>query len=415
MLPNAGHIGRGGQALERWSLSVLLDLHYHGGAYLHRIISTFCRPAVSPLSSPPFPQLQWDGGVVLSQALTATDWLQRHWGGNNDRGLSGCSGDGSTWPSGSALLHCLELGAGTGAVGLSLAACHLAASVTITDIPDMLPHIELNVRRNAAAVQAGPAGARRGRQPPPGSRREVAASQLTAGVATVPGLIDTPATTPFSTGVPQLRASTESPTLLPPLPPQQQRHKPLVPGYPQPPPSVLVRPLRWGPPGEHISALFSERQRLEEAHAAGSAGRLLPGSGGGAIPRPIHQQQPDRDVTDDAMAFGLTVQQQQRRWRAPGPPYDVIVGSDLIYYTYSEETPHSKLLLWTLRRVAGPGSLVYLALSLHHNPEEVRGGGLPSVLRCFGVLRLIVPGASVLGGALVPGGLCTGGFRCLDV
>lgn len=54
-----------------------------------------------------------------------------------------------------------------------------------------------------------------------------------------------------------------------------------------------------------------------------------------------------------------------------GPPYDVIVGSDLIYYTYSEKTPHSKLLLWTLQRVAAPGSLIYLALSLHHNPDEV--------------------------------------------
>ena len=27
------------------------------------------------------------------------------------------------------------------------------------------------------------------------------------------------------------------------------------------------------------------------------------------------------------------------------PPFDVVVGSDLIYYTYSPETPHSELLL----------------------------------------------------------------------
>lgn len=38
----------------------------------------------------------WDGGVVLSQALTCTDWLQRHRGGQ-------------PWPSGDARPHCLEV------------------------------------------------------------------------------------------------------------------------------------------------------------------------------------------------------------------------------------------------------------------------------------------------------------------
>eukprot|EP00955_Chlamydomonas_euryale_P072981 361582-Chlamydomonas_euryale.AAC.6 len=56
---------------------------------------------------------------------------------------------------------------------------------------------------------------------------------------------------------------------------------------------------------------------------------------------------------------------------AYGPPYDVVVGSDLVYYTYCDATPHSRLLLWTLERVSAPGTLIYLALSLHHNPEEV--------------------------------------------
>ena len=55
------------------------------------------------------------------------------------------------------------------------------------------------------------------------------------------------------------------------------------------------------------------------------------------------------------------------------PPYDVICGSDLIYYSYTPDTPHTALLLWTLRRLVAPTTRVYLSLSLHHNPE-VRGG-----------------------------------------
>ncbi|KAL6751592.1 putative methyltransferase-domain-containing protein [Haematococcus lacustris] len=55
----------------------------------------------------------------------------------------------------------------------------------------------------------------------------------------------------------------------------------------------------------------------------------------------------------------------------PSPPYDVILGADLIYYSDTPETPHSRLLLWTLQRLAGDHSLILLALSLHHNPEEV--------------------------------------------
>ncbi len=65
-----------------------------------------------------------------------------------------------------------------------------------------------------------------------------------------------------------------------------------------------------------------------------------------------------------------------QRLAPAGPPYDVIVGSDLIYYTYTPETPHSELLLWTLRRLAGPHTTVFLSLSLHHNPEEVGQRGL---------------------------------------
>eukprot|EP00878_Enallax_costatus_P034224 GHUV01037914.1.p1 GENE.GHUV01037914.1~~GHUV01037914.1.p1 ORF type:complete len:266 (-),score=61.15 GHUV01037914.1:23-820(-) len=53
------------------------------------------------------------------------------------------------------------------------------------------------------------------------------------------------------------------------------------------------------------------------------------------------------------------------------PPFDVIVGSDLIYYSYTRDTPHSRLLLMVLQQLAGPETQIYLALSLHHNPEEV--------------------------------------------
>jgi hypothetical protein len=60
-----------------------------------------------------------------------------------------------------------------------------------------------------------------------------------------------------------------------------------------------------------------------------------------------------------------------QRLRPVQPPYDVIVGSDLIYYSFTPETPHSKLLLWTLRRLSGPSTRIFLSLSLHHNPGEV--------------------------------------------
>lgn len=57
-------------------------------------------------------------------------------------------------------------------------------------------------------------------------------------------------------------------------------------------------------------------------------------------------------------------------------PWDVICGSDLIYYTYSQATPHSRLLLAALKQLAGPETMIVLSLSLHHNPEEVSDVGL---------------------------------------
>ncbi|EFJ41461.1 hypothetical protein VOLCADRAFT_98497 [Volvox carteri f. nagariensis] len=161
----------------------------------------------------------WDGAVVLSHYLTETTVLVR-------------PADRPYAYSGGRLPNVLELGAGTGAVSLAVAVCRIAASITITDLPDLLPHLRLNVARNSGLLRPG---------------------------------------------------------------------------------QVHLQPLRWGPEGEQ-----------------------------------------------DVQSLGPV-----------RPPYDVIVGSDLIYYSYTPETPHSRLLLWTLRRLCGPCSVVYLSLSLHHNPEEV--------------------------------------------
>ncbi len=108
-----------------------------------------------------------------------------------------------------------------------------------------------------------------------------------------------------------------------------------------------------------MTRLVERRFRLPKAPAAGHASPPAPaattttssssssssGGGGGARP-PGHQ-----DVR---------------------PPWDVICGSDLIYYTFSDATPHSRLLLAALRQLAGAETLIVLSLGLHHNPEEVR-------------------------------------------
>jgi predicted nicotinamide N-methyase len=53
------------------------------------------------------------------------------------------------------------------------------------------------------------------------------------------------------------------------------------------------------------------------------------------------------------------------------PPFDIILGADLVYYSYTPKTPHSRLLYQALQQLAGPQTLIYLSLSLHHNSEEV--------------------------------------------
>ena len=150
-------------------------------------------------------------------------------------------------------------------------------------------------------------------------------------------------------------------------------------------PQVLVKPLRWGPPGEDIDALRRDMQRASSQLASSSrdpdgslqeeelvskakghndklVDALTTSKVDHGLPPPTSSLQPGFTPGRPSSSVPL----------GGGPPYDVIVGSDLIYYTYSEATPHSKLLLWTLRRVAVLGSLIYLALSLHHNTEEVR-------------------------------------------
>jgi hypothetical protein len=49
---------------------------------------------------------------------------------------------------------CLELGAGTGAVSLSLLAAGVVDYALLTDIPDMLPHLQSNVQHNAGVLDA---------------------------------------------------------------------------------------------------------------------------------------------------------------------------------------------------------------------------------------------------------------------
>ena len=189
----------------------------------------------------------WDGAVCLAFTLAASPSLLAI----HDEGRK---------PS------LLELGAGCGLVSLALAAEGLVSQACITDINEMLPSIEGQLRKNETV----------------------------------------------------LRESKSQPATL------------------------TVRAVKWGPEGEGDIALI-EREDL-------ASYRSLTEEGGAE----------DQGINEQSLP--------------PQPPvyFDLIVGSDLIYYSYSEETPHTRLLLWTLKRLAGPDTLIYMALSLHHNPEEVQ-------------------------------------------
>jgi hypothetical protein len=240
--------------------------------------------------------------------------------------------------------------------------------VTITDIPDMLAHIELNVRRNAPAIQSGPVGTtRRDRDPrgKPTTGLSVGSTFLrNAPTAEMPS----PSTSqghsrPELAGSASTRATKTASVMARHV---VHRHQP----------QVLVKPLRWGPPGKDIDALVRYAHSSCPQHPLSSRANDQPG---GLPQNEIGAEagfvKPEAVLStcNDSANSPTTPQERGLSSSATpaGPPYDVIVGSDLIYYTYNEATPHSKLLLWTLRRVAGPGSLIYLALSLHHNPEEV--------------------------------------------
>ena len=74
----------------------------------------------------------WDAGLVLANYL--------------------CEGRGGGWSGRLKGRRAVDLGSGTGVVGLAAAA--LGADVVLTDLPECLPILELNVRQNAAAVAA---------------------------------------------------------------------------------------------------------------------------------------------------------------------------------------------------------------------------------------------------------------------
>jgi predicted nicotinamide N-methyase len=189
----------------------------------------------------------WDGAVVLSQYLTApgSAVLAAAAAAVAAAAAAAATGDGASSAAGyvpsrqqqqqQQEIVSLELGAGTGAVSLSLLAAGAVHRAVITDIPDMTSHLQFNVQHNSALFN---------------------------------------------------------------------------------PTRAVVKPLRWGE-GSDVKGL------------------------------------------------------------APyGPPFQLILGSDLVYYSYSEATPHSRLLLLALQQLAGPDSHIYLALSLHHNPQGEGGGDI---------------------------------------
>ena len=183
----------------------------------------------------------WDGSICLAMTLTSSpDLISK--------------GHASA----------IELGAGCALVSLALAAERLMSSCCITDLQEMIPSIECQVKKNAQVLGD--------------SRRE---------------------------GSPAL---------------------------------ISVRALRWGPEGEEEITLIEEE--LER----------------GRVDQTCSTEEEEVSHLKPATTSNH---------------FDIIVGADLIYYSYSEETPHTRLLLWTLKRLCGPNSVVYLALSLHHNPDEV--------------------------------------------
>jgi hypothetical protein len=187
----------------------------------------------------------WDGSICLAMTLCNETLLMTH------------AHETSSM---------LELGAGCALVSLAVAAERLVSRCCITDLAEMVPSIEGQVRKNATVLFD--------------ARRKGRAAQ------------------------------------------------------------IKVRALKWGPEGEEDIA------RIEEEELAR-----------GAIDQPCSKEEEEEEGGDGQPTTSH---------------FDIIVGSDLIYYSYCKETPHTQLLLWTLKRLSGPQTLIFLALSLHHNPEEVQ-------------------------------------------
>ncbi|KAF7704449.1 protein-lysine methyltransferase METTL21D [Silurus meridionalis] len=78
----------------------------------------------------------WDAAIVLSKYLETDQFCNSRSGA-------------STWSS----KHMLELGAGTGVVGIMAAS--LGANVTVTDLEDLQPLLKLNIRENRELLSTG--------------------------------------------------------------------------------------------------------------------------------------------------------------------------------------------------------------------------------------------------------------------
>lgn len=80
------------------------------------------------------------GGKVWDASLALIRWLAQ-----DDDGLAGEGTRFQHWVDGK---HVLELGSGTGILGLALAASSSLLSMTMTDLPEVVPLLELNVALN---------------------------------------------------------------------------------------------------------------------------------------------------------------------------------------------------------------------------------------------------------------------------
>ena len=74
----------------------------------------------------------WDGGLILSEYLSQHPEIVRG-------------------------KRCLEVGAGTGVVGITVA-CLGCAHVELTDLPEHVPVLEANIQMNREAIDAARAG-----------------------------------------------------------------------------------------------------------------------------------------------------------------------------------------------------------------------------------------------------------------